>query len=44
MNKLLISPEVRKDLEGIKVYISEELENPIAAVDVVSQIIKSIKT
>jgi len=31
MNKLLISPEARKDLEEIKTYISEELENPIAA-------------
>ena len=43
MNKLLISPEARKDLEGIKTYISEELENPIAAVNVVSRIIKSLK-
>jgi len=43
MNKLLISPEARKDLEGIKTYISEELVNPIAAVNVVSRIIKSIK-
>jgi len=44
MNKLLISPEARKDLEGIKTYISKELENPIAAVNVVSRIIKSIKS
>ena len=43
MNKLLISPEARKDLEGIKTYISEDLENPIAAANVVSRIIKSIK-
>ena len=33
MNKLLISPEAHKDLAGIKTYISEELENPIAAKD-----------
>jgi len=43
MNKLLISPEAKKDLEGIKAYISDELENPIAAVNVVSRIIKKIK-
>jgi addiction module RelE/StbE family toxin len=43
MNKLAISPQARKDLEGIKTYISEELENPIAAVNVVSRITKKIK-
>jgi len=43
MNKLSISPDARKDLEAIKTYISDELENPIAAVNVVSRITKSIK-
>jgi len=43
MNKLLISPEARKDLEEIKAYISEELENPIAAINVVSRIVQSLK-
>jgi len=43
MNKLFISPEARKDLEEIKTYICEELENPIAANNVVSRITKSIK-
>ena len=43
MNKLLISPEAHKDLAGIKAYISDELENPIAATNVVSRIIKNLK-
>jgi len=43
MNKLAISPLARKDLKDIKTYISEELENPIAAVNVISRIIKKIK-
>ena len=36
MNRLSISPDARKDLEDIKVYISDTLENPIAAVNVVT--------
>jgi len=43
MIKLAISPLAREDLEDIKKYISEELKNPIAAVNVVSRIIKKIK-
>jgi plasmid stabilization system protein ParE len=43
VNKLFILPEARKDLEWIKAYISEELENPIAALDVVSRITQSLK-
>ena len=43
MNKLAISPQAREDLEGIRTYISEELENPIAAVNMVSRITKKIK-
>ena len=44
MNKLLISPEARKDLEEIKAYISKKLENPIAAINVVSRITQSLKS
>ena len=43
MNKILISPVAKKDLEEIKNYICEELENPIAAVNVLSRITKKIK-
>ena len=43
MNKLLFSPGALKDLEGIKTCIGEELENPIAAVNVVSRITRGIK-
>jgi len=43
MNKLSISPEARKDLEEIKSYITEKLENPIAAVNLISRIIQSLK-
>jgi len=43
MIKLAISPQAREDLEEIKMYISKELENPIAAVNVVSRITKKIK-
>jgi plasmid stabilization system protein ParE len=43
MNKFSVSPEARKDLEDIKTYITETLENPVAALKVVSRIIKSMK-
>ena len=43
MNKLSISPQARKDLEDIKRYISEELDNPTAALNVVSRITGSLK-
>jgi plasmid stabilization system protein ParE len=43
VNKLLISPEARNDLEEIKSYISGELENPVAALNVVSSITKALK-
>ena len=43
MNKLSISPEARKDLEEIKAYITDELENLVAAVNVVSRITKSLR-
>jgi plasmid stabilization system protein ParE len=44
MNKLSISPEARQDLEDIKTYITETLENPVAALNVVSRITTSLKT
>jgi addiction module RelE/StbE family toxin len=43
VNKLLISPQAQKDLAGIKAYVSKTLENPTAALNVVSRITKSIK-
>jgi plasmid stabilization system protein ParE len=43
MNKLSIAPDARKDLEDIKKYITETLENPIAAMNVVSRITRGIK-
>ena len=43
MNKLFFSPEASKDLVEIKEYITEKLENPVAAVNVVSRIIQKIK-
>jgi len=44
MNKLVISPEAKKDLEEIKAYINGEPGNPIAAVNVISRITQSLKT
>lgn len=44
MNKLLISPEALEDLKSIKKYISGELCNEQAAQNVVSKIMKSIRT
>ncbi|MDR3312581.1 MAG: type II toxin-antitoxin system RelE/ParE family toxin [Spirochaetaceae bacterium] len=43
MNTLSISPEAAHDLEDIKTYISTELGNPTAALNVVSRITKSLK-
>jgi len=43
MNKLYISPEARKDLEEIKAYIKDELENPIAANNVISRITRTLR-
>lgn len=43
MNKLHLSDEAQKDLIEIKRYIAEELENPKAALAVVSRITKSIR-
>lgn len=41
--KLQISPEVRRDLLDIKDYIANDLENPAAAQNTVSKIMKSIR-
>ena len=38
MTKLHVSPEVQKDLQGIKEYIALELENPTAALKIISNI------
>ena len=43
MYKLKISPEAKNDLAEIKGYISEELCNPQAAVNLVSKITKKIR-
>ncbi len=43
MYKLQISPEAKDDLAKIKGYISQELCNPQAAVNLVSKITKKIR-
>ncbi len=43
MYKLKISPEAKNDLAQIKVYISQELCNPKAALNLVSNITKKIR-
>ena len=43
MYKLKISPEAKDDLAEIKGYISQELCNPQAAVNLVSKITKKIR-
>jgi addiction module RelE/StbE family toxin len=42
MHKLKISPQALDDMKEIKSYISQELGNPQAAVNVVSKIMKKI--
>ena len=42
MATLRISPEVQRDLEGIKEYIETELENSTAAQNIVSKIVKDM--
>lgn len=36
MHKLRINPIAKQDLHAIKEYITKELENPVAAVDVIT--------
>ncbi|AGK99669.1 type II toxin-antitoxin system RelE/ParE family toxin [Desulfoscipio gibsoniae] len=43
MYKLKISPEAKDDLAEIKSYISQELCNPQAAVNLISKITKKIR-
>lgn len=43
MNDLHISPAARSDLAEIKSYITNELENPIAAVSTLRKITKDIR-
>ena len=43
MYKLKISPKAKDDLTEIKCYISQELSNPQAAVNLVSKITKRIR-
>lgn len=42
MNNLHLSKEVQNDLAEIKAYITEELENPDAALAIISRITKKI--
>ena len=43
MNEVYLSPEAENDLEKIKTYITEELENPAAALATVSRITNSLR-
>lgn len=43
MNDLHVSPEAQSDLVEIKDYITRELENPRAALSVVSRITKTMR-
>lgn len=44
MNQLHLSPVAQADLTEIKEYISEDLENPIAATSTVSKIMEQIRS
>ena len=43
MRNIYYTPEAEDDLAGIKEYITEQLENPIAAVNTVMSITKRIR-
>ena len=43
MKNVLYTPEAEDDLAGIKEYITDHLENPIAAVNTVTSITKRIR-
>lgn len=43
MNEIRLSPASQADLEEIKAYIAEELENPGAALAVVGRLTKSMR-
>ena len=44
MAMLKITPEANNDLHDIKEYITTELDNPAAAINIVAKITKSIRT
>ena len=44
MNRLHLSPAAQADLTEIKEYISEDLENPIAATSTISKIMEQIRS
>lgn len=44
MNQLHLSPVAQADLTEIKEYISEDLENPIAATSTISKIMEQIRS
>ena len=43
MSNIRYTPEAEDDLAGIKKYITEQLENPVAAVNTITKITKSIR-
>jgi addiction module RelE/StbE family toxin len=43
MNKLRLSPLAQEDLQAIKRYIADELQNPQAAINTVAQITKKLR-
>ena len=43
MNKLRITPEAARDLSAIKSYITSDLQNPIAAQNVIRRITKTMR-
>lgn len=43
MNKLQITPEAKRDLQAIDLYISKELKNPIAAKNVIRRITQDLR-
>ena len=43
MNKLRLSPEAAADLKSIQTYIAKNLQNPIAARNVIKRITESIR-
>lgn len=43
MNELYLLPEAQTDLEEIKAYIADELENPNAALATVNRITKTLR-
>ena len=44
MNNLHLSIDAQNDLADIKAYIAEDLENPQAAIAIISKITKAIRT